>query len=72
MADKSEDGTDWQLATWEGANLESLRRWASLPLERIIAALEEMERLNDALQRTPGTVVREQPSDYGEPRGDDS
>ena len=72
MADKPKDGTDWRLATWEGANLESLRQWASLPLERIIAALEEMERLNDALHRKPDTVVREQPSDYGEPRGDDS
>ena len=36
---------DWSLTTWEGARREQLRRWAALPLERVIAALEEMEEL---------------------------
>ena len=36
---------DWSLTTWEGARKEQLRRWAELPLERIILALEEMEEL---------------------------
>jgi hypothetical protein len=36
---------DWSLTTWEGARREQLRRWAELPLERIILALEEMEEL---------------------------
>lgn len=39
------DSIDWSLATWEGARREQLRRWAQLPLERIILALEEMEEL---------------------------
>ncbi len=43
------DDADWSLATWEGSQRESLRRWAKLPLENIIAALEEMQALNDAL-----------------------
>jgi hypothetical protein len=36
----STDGIDWSLTTWEGARREQLRRWAELPLERIILALE--------------------------------
>jgi hypothetical protein len=39
------DDIDWSLTTWEGARREQLRRWAELPLENIIAALEEMEVL---------------------------
>jgi hypothetical protein len=39
------DLVDWSLTTWEGARREQLRRWAELPLERIILALEEMEEL---------------------------
>jgi hypothetical protein len=39
------DQIDWSLTTWEGARREQLRRWAELPLERIIMALEEMEEL---------------------------
>jgi hypothetical protein len=39
------DHFDWSLTTWEGARREQLRRWAELPLERIILALEEMEEL---------------------------
>jgi hypothetical protein len=38
-------GIDWSLTTWDGARREQLRRWAALPLENIIAALEEMEAL---------------------------
>lgn len=40
-----DDVIDWSLTTWEGARREQLRRWAELPLERIILALEEMEEL---------------------------
>ena len=49
MIDKPEDDTDWSLTTWEGASRETLRRWAKLPLERVIAALEEMQELDEAL-----------------------
>ena len=40
---------DWSLTTWQGARREQLRRWAELPLERIVAALEEMEELANRL-----------------------
>lgn len=40
----------WDFATWEGARREALRRWARLPLERLIAALEEMQELSDMLR----------------------
>lgn len=40
---------DWNLTTWEGSRREQLRRYAELPLDRVIAALEEMEELADAL-----------------------
>jgi hypothetical protein len=36
---------DWSLTTWEGARREQLRRWAALPLESVVSALEEMETL---------------------------
>jgi hypothetical protein len=36
---------DWSLTTWEGSRREQLRRWAALPLESIVSALEEMEDL---------------------------
>jgi hypothetical protein len=45
------DQIDWSLTTWEGARREQLRRWAALPLERIVMALEEMEGLNAQLAR---------------------
>ncbi len=40
---------DWSLATWEGSRRAQLRRWADLPLENIVAALEEMEDLSSLL-----------------------
>jgi len=43
--DARPDDIDWSLTTWEGARREQMRRWAELPLERIILALEEMEEL---------------------------
>jgi len=36
---------DWSLTTWEGSRREQLRRWAALPLERVILAIEEMQDL---------------------------
>jgi hypothetical protein len=40
---------DWRRTSWEGARREQMRRWAELPLDRIVAALEEMEELANAL-----------------------
>lgn len=36
---------DWEKTSWDGARREQLRRWAELPLDRIIASLEEMAAL---------------------------
>jgi len=44
---------DWSLTTWEGSRREQLRRWAELPLDQIILAIEEMELLGEYLRR-PG------------------
>ena len=51
MNERDEDGAiDWRLTTWEGARREALRRWAELPLHRIVAALEEMESVSQAFE----------------------
>lgn len=44
-SNKLKDQVDWSLTTWEGSRREQLRRWSQLPLEHIIAALEEMGEL---------------------------
>jgi len=49
----NEQNVDWSLTTWEGARREQMRRWAELPLERAIMALEEMETLARELQAAP-------------------
>ena len=65
MANKPEDDVDWKLATWEGAKREALKRWAALPLERIVAALEEMQELDEELRSSDiGAGVGEQQGDY--------
>lgn len=46
---------DWRLTTWEGARREELRRWSQLPLERIVAALEEMAELQLSWSSTPAS-----------------
>ena len=47
------DGIDWSLTTWEGSRREQLRRWAALPLERIILAIEEMQEVSGQFRQTP-------------------
>lgn len=49
---KTDSAIDWRLTTWEGARREQLRRWAALPLERFVAALEEMQELAEWLSPT--------------------
>lgn len=49
----SPETIDWTLTTWEGSRREQLRRWSELPLERIIAALEEMQKTSEALNKSP-------------------
>ena len=59
MAEHEEFAPDanWTLTTWEGARREQLRRWAALPLERIIMALEEMGDLVEEFRRTDGPAI---------------
>lgn len=47
--DSKSEIIDWSLTTWEGARREQMRRWAALPLENIVAALEEMQSLAQQL-----------------------
>lgn len=47
--DRTRTDREWEAATWEGARREELRRWAELPLERIVAAQEEMAELAEML-----------------------
>jgi hypothetical protein len=61
---------DWSLTTWDGARREAMRRWSQLPLEQIIAALEEMEQINQAFSAAkPVTrnAINETPGDYIKP-----
>jgi hypothetical protein len=44
---------DWRVTTFEGARREQLRRWAQLPLEDILRAIEEMEDLSQQLGTLP-------------------
>lgn len=48
----SEEKTDWSLTTFDGARREQLRRWAQLPLEDIVRALEEMDELTKEIGGT--------------------
>lgn len=41
---------DWSVTTWEGSRREQMRRWAALPLESIIRAIEEMDEISAALR----------------------
>ncbi len=49
---------DWSLTTWQGTRREQLRRWAELPLDRIVSALEEMEDLANRLNPERGAPPR--------------
>ncbi len=49
--DNNKPEIDWSLTTWEGSRRESLRRWASLPLEQVIRAFEEMQELNSMFEQ---------------------
>ena len=54
MAEFDDSAIDWSLTTWEGARREQLRRWAELPLERILLAQEEMRELAELFSRGSG------------------
>ena len=44
---------DWRVTSFEGARREQLRRWARLPLEHILLAIEEMQDITHALGTAP-------------------
>ena len=45
----TDDDIDWSLTTWEGARREQMRRWAALPLEQIIQAIEDMGEFGEKI-----------------------
>ncbi|CUS36601.1 hypothetical protein [Candidatus Nitrospira nitrificans] len=50
---------DWRVTSFEGARREQLRRWARLPLERILLAIEEMQEIAHALETIPAARSEE-------------
>lgn len=62
----NERDIDWRSATWDGARREQMRRWAELPLERAIMALEEMEEVAKEFAQAPqnSPVARETQQGY--------
>lgn len=51
---------DWRLTSFEGARREQLRRWAQLPLENILLAIEEMQDISAWFGAMP-TAVPDRP-----------
>ena len=60
-----DDTIDWSLTTWDGAEREKMRRWAALPLEQIIQAIEEMGKFAEFVSPSSSTsFLREEPGQY--------
>lgn len=64
-SEKAGSVTDWSLATWDGSRRETLRRWAQLPLDRMIAALEEMQELGEILKQAGYSDTTESSTEAG-------
>ena len=69
---------DWRVTSFEGSRREQLRRWAQLPLENILRAIEEMQDIADELRTAPaskspgfaeGSSIKEPPARYRSKRG---
>lgn len=45
---------NWRVSSFEGARREQLRRWARLPLERLLLVTKEMQDLAQAWGTVPG------------------
>lgn len=69
MREIDRDEIDWSLTTWEGARREQMRRWAALPLESIVAALEEMQEIADWLHPVRAEVDGRRTSSDPRPAG---
>jgi len=50
---------NWRMTTFEGARREQLRRWAQLPLEEMIRAIEEMQDITQHLHGPPPQIFFE-------------
>lgn len=70
---------DWRLTSFEGSRREQLRRWAQLPLEHILLAIEEMQDIARLLDTAPagesgesarGSSVKEPSVGYGKSGAD--
>lgn len=70
MGDIPSEDIDWSLTTWEGARREQLRRWAALPLESVVAALEEMQEIVDWLHPAGADVDAQRNSGSTGPAGE--
>lgn len=64
---------DWRVTSFEGSRRQQLRRWAQLPLENILLAIEEMQDIADLFgtasrgeygESATGSSVREPPAPY--------
>ena len=61
---------DWRLTSFEGSRREQLRRWAQLPLENILLAIEEMQDIAYLFGTAPAgesgesAGVKEPPAPY--------
>ncbi|MEW6247048.1 MAG: hypothetical protein AB1555_10095 [Nitrospirota bacterium] len=55
---------NWRLTSFEGARREQLRRWAQLPLEVILQAIEEMGDLSRQLGTAPAIDHEETPENH--------
>ena len=51
------DGFDWSLTTWEGNRRAQLELWATMSLDRILEAQEEMADLCERLARQAGRIT---------------
>lgn len=77
--DSQNSDFDWRLTSFEGARREQLRRWAQLPLENIIRAIEEMQDIAYAMRAAPvgeskesaaSVRVEDPPVEYRKSRAD--
>lgn len=50
---------DWRVSSFEGVRREQLCRWAQLPLENVLRAIEEMQDIAQAFGAAPSGAHEE-------------
>lgn len=63
-----DDRIDWSLTTWEGNRRAQMEQWASMSLDDILKAQEEMAELSADLARQAGGTRRDPGSPGGPPK----